>query len=260
MTVVLLQAELALGTSGRRRLYALDSLLLLGCVVATSTELELQSSRWTTRRHVSSVALDQQRLEFEDGLDTRRLRPGWQVGQANIIEVVHAMLRESEPGLLRVDAKGEKNVFGNVVEADRRLDLLPSCIVECEGRIEGVLVEPLDGNLGDVERRIEVQADVGRVELREGLDDRAPPLRELSRRVDHDGDLEECACLACADDGAVIRRQSEIVAPSLDWSVAEDASGGVGEVGSADNRCSNVIDVRPLEPVGRTLASEPEGS
>lgn len=96
------------------------------------------------------MALDDERLELEDRLDTLRLAPVGQVGEADVVEVVDARLREGEPRLLRVDAERNEHVAGDVLEPYARLDLLPAGRVEAGLALECVLVEALDGDLGDV--------------------------------------------------------------------------------------------------------------
>lgn len=168
---------------------ALDALLVRARLDA-ALELELQPSRRPARRQLSGVSFDDECFELEDGLDAPGLAPVGQVGETDVVEVVHARLREGEPGLLRVDAERDEDVLGDVVEADAGLDLVAARRVEPRLALEDVLVEALDRDLGDVERRVEVEPDVRRVEPGERLDDGRPALSELGRRIDDDGDLE----------------------------------------------------------------------
>lgn len=155
------------------------------------------------------MSFDDNGLELKGSLHSFSARPARQISEADVVEVVHARLWESEPGLLKVGREVEEDVLGDALEANLGLNL--GARADIEGKLggEAVLVETLDGKLLEVEGGVEVEAKVDRFERGERLEDRRPSLSELGGRVDDDSDLEDGAILVRTNEGAVERSRSQ---------------------------------------------------
>lgn len=214
------------------------------------------------------MTLNDDGLELKDGLDSIFARPARQVGQANVVQIVHASLRKGDPRLLKIGRKGEEDVLGNALEFDDRLHLGSGDWVEGRRRRKAVPIESLDGQLLEMKRRVEIEAEVDRIELGESLDDGRPPLSKLADGVDDDSNLEKSTDLVGPDEGSavvessavsgeeakrharVLVLESAVVRATLRRVAAKHARSGIGEVGLGDDRCGEVVDLRPLRSAG----------
>ena len=114
---------------------------------------------------------------------------------------MNARPREGEPSPLKIRGIGHQDVGWNRIEANLRLKLGARGAERQLGG-EAEFVKALDRDFGEVQRRVQVQADDRRVQLVQGADDWCPSLRELGGRVDDDGDLVKRSRVLRAVNGA----------------------------------------------------------
>ena len=114
------------------------------------------------------MTLDDQVLEREDGVDALAPCRRCEVGETDVVEVVHRARRKRHPRVRRVHGEREQRRLGQVGKGDLRRDRMAR-VVEGETRRERVAVEALDRQLAQLRVRVELDAHGDAFDLRKGL-------------------------------------------------------------------------------------------